>query len=78
MIPLNRTCREVAILLVAREDRSLPIADRLALRIHMAICEACPRFERQLLVMRNSMRMWRGYTTADEPNNEEIHNSSKN
>jgi hypothetical protein len=77
MMPLNRTCREVAALLVAREDRVLPLADRLALRIHMVICEACPRFERQLLMMRNSMQMWRGYTTADDSNNKEIPNSPK-
>ena len=76
-MPLNRTCREVAALLVAREDRVLPLADRLALRIHMVICEACPRFERQLLMMRNSMQMWRGYTTADDSNNKETPNSPK-
>jgi len=65
MIPLNRTCREVAAILVAREDRKLELADRLALRIHMAICDACPRFERQMLSMRNSMRQWRNYTVSD-------------
>lgn len=77
MIRLNRTCHDVAALLVAREDRALPIADRLALRIHMAICEACPRFERQLLIMRNGMKMWRGYATTDEPNSKESLNSPK-
>ena len=77
MMPLNRTCREVAALLVAREDRVLPLADRLALRIHMVICEACPRFERQLLMMRNSMQMWRGYTTAEESDHKETPNSPK-
>jgi hypothetical protein len=77
MMPLNRTCREVAALLVAREDRVLPLADRLALRIHMVICEACPRFERQLMMMRNSMQMWRGYTTVDESDHIETPNSPK-
>ena len=78
MIPLNRTCREVAALLVAREDRALPLPDRLALRIHMVICEACPRFERQLLIMRNSMQMWRGYTAEDTPGAPETPKSPKN
>lgn len=62
MIPLNRTCREVAAILVAREDRALGLADRVALRLHMVICDACPRFERQLLTMRNSLQRWRNYT----------------
>ena len=59
--PLKRTCKEVSALLVAREDRELPLAERVALRVHLAMCEACPRFERQLLTMRNAMKQWRAY-----------------
>jgi len=62
MMPLSRTCRDVAALLVAQEDRRLGLADRLALRLHLAVCETCPKFERQLLTMRNQMRRWRAYT----------------
>jgi hypothetical protein len=62
MAPLMRTCREVAALLVAREDRALGLADRFALRMHMAICDTCPRFERQMLSLRNSLQQWRNYT----------------
>ena len=63
---LKRTCREVAAILVAREDRDLGLADRLALRIHMAMCDACPKFERQMLTMRNGLRQWRNYTGTDD------------
>lgn len=66
MIPFNRTCREVAAILVAREDRNLTLADRLALRIHMVMCDACPKFERQMLTMRNGLRQWRNYTAPDD------------
>jgi len=66
MMLLKRTCREVAAILVAREDRDLGLADRLALRIHMAMCDACPKFERQMLTMRNGLRQWRNYTTLDD------------
>jgi hypothetical protein len=66
MMPFNRTCREVAALLVAREDRHLGLADRLALRVHMVICDTCPRFERQMLTMRNGLKHWRNYTSPDE------------
>ena len=59
--PFKRTCKEVSALLVAREDRALPLAERVALRVHLAMCEACPRFERQLLTMRNAMKQWRAY-----------------
>jgi hypothetical protein len=68
MMPFNRTCKEVAALLIAREDRALPWHDRLALRVHMAICGACPIFERQVLTMRNAMQQWRNYQDdADDP-----------
>lgn len=58
---LRRTCKEVAALLVAREDRGLPPLERVALRFHLAACAACPKFERQLLIMRNALRSWRNY-----------------
>ena len=64
--PFHRTCKEVTALVVAREDRVLQLADRLALRLHMAICDACPRFERQMLTMRNGLRTWRNYSGPDD------------
>jgi Putative zinc-finger len=59
---LRRTCKEVTVLLVARQDRELPAIERLALRLHLAACTACPIFERQLLTMRNALQRWRHYT----------------
>lgn len=60
--PFRRTCKEVASLVVAREDRNLNVTEKLALRTHMLICKACPGFERQVLTMRNAMHQWRHYT----------------
>lgn len=56
---LRRTCKEAAALLVAKEDRPLPLADQLALRLHLAACDACPRFEAQLRLMRRAFDRWR-------------------
>lgn len=64
-LPLMRNCKEVTALVIAREDRDLPWAERAALRVHMAMCQACPRFERQVLTMRNAMKQWRAYTETD-------------
>lgn len=66
MIPLMRTCKQVTALVIAREDQALPLLDKLALRLHMAICAACPRFERQVLTMRNAMQQWRNYQESDQ------------
>lgn len=65
MMLLRRTCREVAALLIHREDQALPLADRLALRLHLLACQACPVFERQVLTMRNAMCQWRHYSNQD-------------
>jgi hypothetical protein len=59
--PFRRSCKEVAALVVAREDRHLDMVEKLALRTHMLICKACPDFERQILTVRNAMRQWRNY-----------------
>ena len=73
MMPFNRTCKEVSALVIAREDRALPVRERLAVRLHMAICVTCPLFERQVLTLRNAMQQWRNYeeptgdSGADEP-----------
>jgi hypothetical protein len=61
MMPLQRTCKEVTALVIAREDRALPWRERLALRLHMAICSACPTFQRQVFTMRNAMKQWHNY-----------------
>ena len=64
-MPLTRSCKEATALMVAREDRALPWPDRLALGLHLLACKACPRFERQMLQMRNQLKQWRHYTAPD-------------
>lgn len=58
---LRRTCQEAARLLTARLDRPLPWADRLALRLHLVACDACPRFDRQMKLLHGAMGRWRAY-----------------
>ena len=65
MMFLRRNCKQVSALLIAREDRALPWVERIALRLHLAACNACPVFERQVLTMRNALRQWRNYTEQD-------------
>ncbi len=51
--------------MVAQEDRTLNLGDRMALRLHLAMCKACPRFQAQMLNMRNSFKAWRNYSERD-------------
>ena len=56
------TCKETTVLASRAMDQRLPFADRMALRFHLAICENCARFNRQLQEMR---RLFREAATDD-------------
>ena len=43
----------------AKLDRELSSLERIALRLHLSICDACPKVIRQLDVLRRSLREWR-------------------
>jgi hypothetical protein len=57
------TCRETTELASRAIDERLPFSSRMALRLHLAICENCARFNRQLQDMR---RLFRAETAADD------------
>ena len=58
---LRRTCKEVTRLVLQAQDRQLPLIDRVAVRLHMVICDACPKFLAQVGLMRKAMDQWRHY-----------------
>ena len=57
------TCRETTELASRAMDQRLPFADRMAMQLHLAICENCARFVQQLQEMR---RQFRAETAADD------------
>ena len=63
---LRRTCKQVAALVIAREDRALSLPDQVALRLHMLVCKTCPKFEQQVLTLRSALGKWRNYVDADD------------
>ena len=64
--PFRRTCREVAALILAREDRALNPAERLAVRIHFLVCKACPNFTQEVRTMRQALDGWRNYRDTED------------
>ena len=66
MMILRRSCKQVSALVVAREDRALTVVEHVALRFHLAACNACPVFERQILTLRNAMGRWRNYSDGPD------------
>lgn len=56
------TCREATQITLKAEDRSVPLAERLSVRLHQRICGNCRRFARQVELMRQASARWRKYT----------------
>lgn len=56
-----RTCREVASLISARQDRAPLIKLRVGVRLHVFICMRCTRRECRLGLMRQGMCAWKNY-----------------
>jgi len=55
------SCKQATAILLQGEDRALTRYERLRLGFHMRICDACPRFLRQVDLMRRAMGEWRRY-----------------
>jgi predicted anti-sigma-YlaC factor YlaD len=53
---LSLTCKRAAALLSASLERSLPLGERLLLRLHLRVCSACARYKRQLQLLRSVIR----------------------
>ena len=56
------SCREATRILLQSEDRSVPLAERLVMRLHQRSCSNCRRFARQVALMRKASARWRAYS----------------
>jgi hypothetical protein len=52
------SCKRASLLLSQAQDRRLSLVERLALGLHLAACEACTRFSRQIAFLRTAMRQY--------------------
>jgi predicted anti-sigma-YlaC factor YlaD len=50
------SCQEVSRLLSARQDGTLPAADRARLSLHLVMCGACRNVSEQMDFLRRAMR----------------------
>ena len=56
-------CKQVNRLLSEEQDRSLTLREKLPLRLHLAMCDGCRVFGRQLSFLRQASR---GYFKRDD------------
>jgi len=53
------SCQHASRLLSQREEAPLPFAQRIKLRVHLTVCDACTNVSRQFQTMRLAMQRWR-------------------
>jgi hypothetical protein len=53
------SCKDASRLVSRKEDAPLTYWQRLALRLHLSVCAACARFERQTRFLRTAMQKYR-------------------
>lgn len=50
------SCKDVTRLLSESMDRSLPLGKRIGVYVHLLMCRFCARYERQLVLIRETLR----------------------
>ena len=53
------SCKEVSHLVSQMNERKLGPVERWTLRLHLAVCVACSRFEQQMRFLHDAMRQYR-------------------
>ncbi|MSQ51975.1 MAG: anti-sigma factor [Betaproteobacteria bacterium] len=54
------TCKEVSRLQSQSMDRDMRLGERLSLRLHLGICDACLKVSRQMTFLRQALRVYPG------------------
>ena len=54
------TCREASRLQSQAMDRDLSFGERVSLRLHMSVCDACTAVNRQLAFLRKAVKQYPG------------------
>ena len=62
----DRACAKAARLISARQDRPLTLPERASLRLHLALCDGCTQYAKQVRFLREAMGRWSNYS-GDDP-----------
>ncbi len=49
-------CEDISFLVSQTQDRSICFAERMKIRMHLAICRKCTRFGRQIQILRAAVK----------------------
>jgi len=60
-------CKEITRMVSESLDRKLPLHQRMGIRIHLFMCKFCSRYRKQLLILREAMRLQERYLEDTKP-----------
>ena len=60
-------CKEVTRMVSESLDRKLSFHQRVGLRMHLLMCKFCSRYQRQLLFLRETVRLYTEHSEDIEP-----------
>jgi len=63
-VAIRLSCKEASRLISQGMDRRLSFPERIAVRLHVGICDACTRFTRQVEFLRRALKAFPG---PDDP-----------
>lgn len=61
------TCKDATRLVSESQERNLGFRERWALRVHLWMCDNCRRFERQIRLLRQAMRIMAHRPDSESP-----------
>ena len=64
---LMYNCKEVTRMVSESLDRKLPLHQRMGIRVHLFMCKFCSRYRKQLLILREAMRLQEKYLEETKP-----------
>lgn len=59
------TCKQASKLISHSLDRPLTLTNRIQLRLHLVICDACKRFSKQMHVLQTALQRLKLQTESD-------------
>ena len=61
------SCKEVTQMVSESLDHKLPLIQRIGIRVHLLMCRFCSRYRKQLLILREAMRLQERYIEDTKP-----------
>ena len=61
------SCKEVTQMVSESLDHKLPLVQRIGIRVHLLMCKFCSRYRKQLLILREAMRLQERYIEDTKP-----------